>query len=155
MIFTINETPISMPRPQVSRHGVYYTRGKVIKEHKQKVKDEFFRVAKQNGYKDDIVFKEGTPVKVYIRFYFKVPKNTPKYLREDMLAGRVMHLKKPDIDNLLKMYMDALNPSKADGRGAWADDKQVVTACLKKLYADKPKVEIMITEAETWTAEGM
>lgn len=147
MIFSLDVKPLAMPRPRFSRDGrTFYTKGKMIKEHKQQVKDEFFKVAREKGYKDDVIFKGDTPVLVYIRFYFKIPVNDPKYLKEDKRAGRVRHLKKPDLDNLIKTYLDALNPTSDDPRGAWEDDRQVVSIGAKKLYADKPRVEIMVRE---------
>ena len=47
---------------------------------------------------------------------------------------------KPDVDNIIKIYLDALN------KIAYNDDNQVVSIICNKYYSDRPYVEIEITE---------
>lgn len=71
------------------------------------------------------------PVKVTIIAEYAVPKGTPMLKREAMLAGNIKPTKKPDIDNIEKIVLDALNGI------AYKDDKQVVkTDCIKKYAAE-------------------
>ena len=50
--------------------------------------------------------------------------------------------KKPDIDNLIKFVLDALQ-----GQNAYfVDDSQVVRILAEKIYSDNPRTEIMIVE---------
>lgn len=54
---------------------------------------------------------------------------------------------KPDGDNILKLVADALNPKRGVRSGAWADDAQVVRACVEKvgLFRNgEPRTEIAI-----------
>lgn len=48
--------------------------------------------------------------------------------------------KKPDIDNIAKSILDALN------KLAYRDDTQVVTLHMEKHYAEDPRVEVEIEE---------
>ena len=56
-----------------------------------------------------------------------------------MLAGYEKPCKKPDIDNIAKVVLDALNDV------AYGDDTQVVSLCMAKKYAESPRVEVEIT----------
>lgn len=50
------------------------------------------------------------------------------------------HLKKPDVDNLAKTYLDC-------GTGIfWHDDKQIISLKVSKKYSDDPKTIIRINE---------
>jgi len=71
------------------------------------------------------------PVKATILAEYAIPKGTPKAKREAMLAQSILPTKKPDIDNIEKIVLDALNGI------AYKDDKQVVkTDCIKKYAAE-------------------
>ena len=51
------------------------------------------------------------------------------------------HTKRPDIDNLRKLVMDALTGV------FWLDDSIVCQGRTEKIYDEKPRTEIFITEA--------
>jgi hypothetical protein len=51
-----------------------------------------------------------------------------------------MPCKKPDIDNIAKTYLDAMNGV------IFVDDTQVVELHVKKVYAEKPGVDVMVME---------
>ena len=59
-----------------------------------------------------------------------------------MLAGLEKPTKKPDIDNIGKVVMDALN------KIAFDDDSQVIKLLVEKVYGEEPRVEITIGEIE-------
>ena len=59
-----------------------------------------------------------------------------------MINGDILPTKKPDADNILKIIADALNGI------AYADDKQVVTAEVQKLYAENGYTEAAIWEVQ-------
>lgn len=71
---------------------------------------------------------------------YGIPKSTPKSARAAMLDGTRVPAKKPDIDNVLKIIMDGLNGE------AYDDDKQVVIASIRKVYAEEPAVVVRVTE---------
>lgn len=52
-------------------------------------------------------------------------------------------LKKPDIDNVCKIILDALNGI------AYHDDKQVVDLGIRKFYNDTPGVIVFVSPVET------
>ena len=55
-----------------------------------------------------------------------------------MLAGYEKPCKKPDIDNIAKVILDALNDV------AYHDDTQVVSLSMQKKYSREAKVEVEI-----------
>lgn len=79
-------------------------------------------------------------VKVTIIAYFDVPKSTSKKKEAEMLAGNISPTKKPDIDNIIKIVLDAMN------KFAFKDDTQVVEINVKKIYAETSKIYIKIEE---------
>lgn len=78
------------------------------------------------------------PVDVTIIVEHSVPKNTPRAQRDAMLAGKIEPMKKPDIDNIAKIVLDALNGV------AYKDDKQVVELHCYKRYAAEPRLLAMV-----------
>ena len=79
-------------------------------------------------------------VGVRIRAYFKIPKGVSKAVRQMMEDGVRRPTKKPDIDNIDKIILDALNGI------AFDDDKQVVEETLSKFYSVHPRVEVEVYE---------
>ena len=55
---------------------------------------------------------------------------------------KIMMDKKPDIDNLIKFVLDALQGQD----GYFVDDSQVIRLYAEKIYSDKPRTEIMLVE---------
>lgn len=75
---------------------------------------------------------------VRIQAYFELAKSISKKKREEMLQGMILPAKKPDIDNIVKSVLDALN------QVAYRDDTQVVELHVRKQYSDRPRVEVCI-----------
>ena len=57
-----------------------------------------------------------------------------------MLANKLQCTKKPDIDNITKVVLDALN------KVAYLDDTQVVELAIIKRWSDAAKLKIIIEE---------
>ena len=74
--------------------------------------------------------------------YFAIPKSASKAKKERMTTGATRPVKRPDIDNLIKSVLDALNEI------AYKDDSQVVQLFAEKFYSDIPRVEIELVEME-------
>ena len=53
-----------------------------------------------------------------------------------MQAGKIFPSRKPDIDNVLKVVLDALNGV------AYKDDSRVVAVSARKVYSMTPKLVI-------------
>ena len=79
-------------------------------------------------------------ISVDIKAYFNVGKNTSKIQKQAMLEGKLSPVKKPDIDNIAKIILDALN------KLAFKDDNQITKLYLEKIYAEEEKVSIVIEE---------
>lgn len=86
------------------------------------------------------MFPKKQPLHVALIFGMPIPKSTPKKLKEKMLSGDEYHVKKPDIDNLAKSVLDALNGI------AYPDDSQITSLNLKKVYSEEPHIWVMIRE---------
>jgi Holliday junction resolvase RusA-like endonuclease len=77
---------------------------------------------------------------VKITAFFKVLKSTSKKDAEKMLLGEISPTKKPDIDNITKVVLDALN------KVAFKDDNQITKIEVEKKYSEEERVLIQITE---------
>ncbi len=75
---------------------------------------------------------ENQAVRLIIDFYLKRPATLPKKVLEP--------IKRPDIDNLVKTVLDALNGY------AFKDDSQIVMLTANKYYGDPPHIDITIME---------
>lgn len=87
-----------------------------------------------------VIFNDGQPLKVTILAFYPVPKSYSKKKKQQMLKDELFPTKKPDIDNIAKCVLDALN------KVAYRDDTQVVELRMEKHYAEVPRVEVKIEE---------
>ena len=71
-----------------------------------------------------------------------IPKSLSKKDRSDAEAGYLKHIKKPDVDNLIKLYLDVLTGI------AIEDDNCVAIGSAIKVYSIRPRTEIYIEETE-------
>lgn len=71
--------------------------------------------------------------------YFPIPKSWTKAKRLQALKNEI-HPKKPDLDNILKAVMDALNGL------AYTDDSQVFSATITKSYSGMTDGKKIIVE---------
>ena len=89
--------------------------------------------------KNGLIPYEGAVI-VRIVLGLPVPKSVSKKRRADMLAGKIRPTSKPDVDNLGKSVLDALNGL------AYKDDGQITSLHVRKIYMDPPKVMIKVAE---------
>ena len=73
---------------------------------------------------------------IVIQANFKIPSSLSE-IKKGFTVGKY-RAKKPDIDNIAKYYLDAMN------NVVYFDDAQVVALNIVKKYSDKPKVEISL-----------
>ncbi len=64
-------------------------------------------------------------VKAEIKAYYRIPKSDSKNKRQLKLDGKIRPNKKPDVDNIIKAVLDALNGV------AYTDDAAIVEANIK------------------------
>lgn len=79
-------------------------------------------------------------VKVNIIAYFNIHKATKKSDVDKMLSNEISPTKKPDIDNIVKVILDAMN------KIAFKDDTQITKLEVEKKYGDEEKVCVKIEE---------
>lgn len=82
---------------------------------------------------------------VGFRIYMPIPKSMSKKDKEIAVDERLKHVSKPDVDNILKFYLDCLVGV------VLKDDRAVELSGASKVYSDHPRVEIIIEEGERYT----
>ena len=133
--FEIEGKPVGKGRPRFKRMGNFvqtYTPASTA-EYEKLVKLRFQNAGGQITDK---------PVKIEIVAFFAPPKSTRKKAKAEMLANRILPVKKPDCDNIAKIVLDALN------KIAYKDDSQVIELSVKKLYSEVANVSVHIEEIE-------
>lgn len=93
------------------------------------------------------VFKYGPthlekPLEIDMTIFFPVNKSDGRKMRDAKINGGIKATVRPDIDNIIKIVLDALNGV------AYLDDKQVVKVSASKEYGETPRVEVRIKEIE-------
>lgn len=73
-------------------------------------------------------------------FHMPIPKSVPKRDLPLYLSGRLKHEKKPDEDNLVKLYQDCLDGIIIHG------DQKVSLGSVVKVYHPEPKTIIWVNE---------
>lgn len=118
-------------RPRVNTYtGIAYTPTKT-KDYEELIKQYFWL-----KYPRSIPI-EGR-VKITIIAYFGILKSTSKLDKELMLNNTISPTKKPDIDNIVKIVLDALN------KVAFKDDNQVTKIEVEKLYSEEEKIFVKV-----------
>lgn len=79
-------------------------------------------------------------VQVEINANFEIPKSTKKAEKELMLENKINPTKKPDIDNIVKIILDAMNGI------AFKDDTQITKLSVEKKYAANESIIVRINE---------
>lgn len=89
---------------------------------------------------DGFYLERGMPAALRIVARFLPPKSTAKKKQRQMLEGEILPLKKPDMDNIVKVVADALNGV------AYHDDTQIVLVSAKKAYSAIEGLDITVEE---------
>nr|DAM85231.1 MAG TPA: Endodeoxyribonuclease RusA [Caudoviricetes sp.] len=132
-IFEVTGEIVGKARPRMNTYtGKAYTPTKT-KNYEYLVKQSFLL-----KYPNAEVLEGRASVSILA--LFQVPKSTSKKNSEKMLNKQISPTKKPDIDNIAKIVLDALN------KLAYKDDTQVVDLNIAKAYADRERLIIKIEE---------
>ena len=135
--FTVPGIPKGKERPRVCRingRSLTYT-PKQTTQYEKLVRASYTAVSKIFFF-----FDKDTPLEISIIALFSIPKSVGKKLKNSMLTGDILPIKKPDSDNIVKIILDALN-----GVAYW-DDSQVCRVYFEKIYAEKPETKVIIKE---------
>ena len=135
VMYTVYGEPVGKGRPRFARRGNF-----VSTYSPQKTKtyeDEIRMMAKAAMGSSEPL---DTPVTVAIYIRVGIPASFSKQKRKDALAGILKPTKKPDLDNVAKCHLDAIQGI------IILDDKLVVNLHVTKVYAETPAVEVMVKE---------
>jgi Holliday junction resolvase RusA-like endonuclease len=121
----VNGVPKAQPRPRMAASGHVYNPPSAD-EWKAEV-----QAAIQREFRPPII---NGPVRLRVCFYLPRPKRM-----KSGETGNIPHVKKPDLDNLLKSTMDAMTEAKV-----WNDDALVFETTAGKWYARDNRIGAQI-----------
>ena len=122
--------PIPQGRPRFSKRGNFVT----TYDPHHKIK-EGYKWQLKSQYREELMTG---PIILSVTFFMPIPKSTSGIKKRQMANGIIHHIKKPDVDNLLKLVCDALNQT------IFSDDSQIIEVRAKKIYSNNPGTSIRI-----------
>jgi len=135
VMYTVYGEPVGKGRPRFAKRGAFVSTYTPLKT--KTYEDEIRMMAKAAmGSSEPLE----TPVTVAIYIRVGIPASFSKQKRKDALDNILKPTKKPDLDNIAKCFLDAMNEI------VYFDDKQVVNLHVTKVYAETPAVEVMVKE---------
>ncbi len=133
--YLVEGNPVGKGRPKFARRGNFvstYTPTKT-RDYEDLIKES---ARKAMGSAEVLE----TPVTVAIYITVPIPASYSKKRTEACLSGSERPIKKPDIDNVAKCFLDAMNEI------VYKDDTQVLTLHITKVYGTVGMVEVMVKE---------
>ena len=129
---------IGTPKPQ-ARPKFFRNRAGYMGTYSPKT--DWFNIVYSETLKQKEQLKNNQQLKgalgIDLYFYLPIPKSVSKKKRERMFYVT----KKPDIDNLVKAVLDAINYT-----NLWEDDSRIASLKAIKAYSDSPSCRIRIQE---------
>ena len=135
LVYSVYGEPVGKGRPRFARRGNFVS---TYSPQKTKTYEDEIRMMAKAAMGASEALETPVTVAIYIRV--GIPKSFSKQKRKDALANIERPTKKPDIDNIAKCFLDAMNGI------VYLDDKQVVSLHITKIYAETPAVEVMVKE---------
>jgi Holliday junction resolvase RusA-like endonuclease len=131
--FTINTDPVGQGRARFTKSGHAYTPTKT-RNAQAVVKLAAEMAMRAHG---DQCF--AGPLELSLRVFIRIPRSKPKKWQAQARSGAVWPTTKPDLSNIIKLIEDAMTGT------VYLDDKQIVSLNVRKLYADSPRIEVVVT----------
>lgn len=132
--FVVPGRPQPKERPRVTKSGYSFTPPRT-KDYEALVVEQ---ARKSKTLPQSPI--EDTPLKMIIWCYMPIPTSWSNKKQDLARQGKLLPAKRPDIDNLGKIIMDALNGI------AYKDDALIVQLVINKIYSDEPRVDVLIDE---------
>lgn len=126
--------PQGKGRPRAARRGRFVT---LYTPEKTRTYEGMIRTAAMNEMAGRLPITD--PVMVELTAVFSVPASWSQKKRAAALAGELKPAKKPDADNIVKAWTDAMNGV------VFADDSQIVRGAFAKKYGEAPRVVVTVT----------
>ena len=135
--FVVDGEPVAQGRPRFTRIGGFVRAydPKKSKDYKKQIATA--AVAAMAESKTTIT---GKPLSAEIYIFVGIPKSKSKKFKAAAADGDVLPTVRPDVDNLAKIVLDALNGI------VYEDDKQVITLFINKKYSEYPRIEVKLNE---------
>lgn len=133
--FFVPGKPRGKGRPRFS-NGRAYT-DEQTRAYEYQIAANYRRIAGNFRFPDDVFLR------VRIQQQMPVPQSVGRAKKAAMLAGSTFPAAKPDLDNVIKAVLDALNGV------AYKDDARVVGIYSQKVYGDNPGVLVEISRMDT------
>jgi Holliday junction resolvase RusA-like endonuclease len=136
IVFTVPGEPRGKGRPRFTRTGRPYTDSETAAYERKIV--AYYRKA-HGAFR----WPDGAFLAVDVVAYLPIPKSATRAQKAGMEAGMILPSRKPDVDNIVKVVLDALNGV------AYKDDARVHRAVVSKYYGTDSRLEIRMKEAVT------
>ena len=130
MRFEVAGEVIGKGRPRFTRQGRTYTPKKTL-DYEKTIK---------RAYTSKYSYLSKKSLRIKICAYLEVAKSHSKVKKQKMLDNELQCTKKPDVDNIVKVVLDALN------KVAYQDDTQVVEVIAIKRWSDESRLKVIIEE---------
>jgi len=126
--------------PKAQKRHRHVKMGNFVRQYDPSASDkgDFLSVIQKNAPSEPFQ----TPLYVNIAFYFSRPKSHFKTGKNSHVLKEnapYWHTSKPDVDNLAKFVMDAMN------KIYWKDDSFISSCHITKQYSAKPNTKIQIS----------
>ena len=134
LTFHIHTIPVPKGRPKFSKIGGF------VRTYTPKKTQDFEAYVREAAKQAMTREPLETPLAVYLYFRLPIPHSYSKKRTTACLAGSEKPTKKPDLDNLAKSVLDALNGV------IYLDDSQIVSLHMTKVYSQHPGIDLLIRE---------
>jgi|TARA_Y100000310_G_scaffold109308_1_gene107737 Holliday junction resolvase RusA-like endonuclease len=124
--------------PQPKERPRFVRRGNFVTTYTPKKTAEYEKRVAKYATEAGAEPHAGVHVELIIYASFPIPKSKPKWWKLAAESGLMPKTTKPDIDNVLKIVLDALNGV------AFADDAQVIITRCHKHYRENPALHVEI-----------
>lgn len=129
--FFASGKPKGKGRPRF-HNGHPYTDAQT-RQYEYQIAANYRRIAGNFKFPDDVFLS------VTVIQYMPIPKSTSKVKAANMKDGKIFPSAKPDLDNVIKAVLDALNGV------AYKDDSKVVCIYSRKIYGENPGVMVTVS----------
>jgi len=138
------DIPLAVTPPGKGRARVY-SRNEITRAVTPRRTVQFEELIRSYAGAQGVVrpIEQGIPIWLTLKFTCRIPTSFSQAKRFAAIAGDIRPVTRPDIDNQIKMVMDALN------KVAWYDDSQVVDIHAVKVYGITPWLAITAETTET------
>lgn len=143
--FTIYGPPIPLARHRSCIRNGHISTYDIQAKQRQKVRKTLILELSNmlNGENKKVAMEasnlaSGDYFSLTLSFYLPIPVSIPQGQKNLILWGLDLHIKKPDVSNMIKFYEDAANEV------LFPDDSKVVSIEAAKYYSATPRTEIMV-----------